>query len=144
MTQYPILNSGGERVLAGLSYTGLAAAFIALQMPGCFSKVIAQSGSFWSDNCWLVGEYAKLDTPIHADFYLDVGTRETQENVRHKEDVLQVVSQINGVRKFRDVLQATGHSVHYQEFDGAHDCAAWGTTLPAALRWALAKSPESV
>lgn len=142
MAEYPFIGSGCERVLAGLSYTGLAAAFIALQAPGSFTKVIAQSGSFWSNDCWLVGEYSRLQATLPTEFYLDVGTRETQENVRHKEDVLQVVSQIEGVGKFRDILRAKGHQVHYQEFDGAHDCAAWTKTLPAALRWALAKLPD--
>jgi enterochelin esterase-like enzyme len=142
--EYPFIGSGSERVLAGLSYTGLAAAFIALQVPGCFTKVIAQSGSFWSNDCWLVGEYSRLQATLPTEFYLDVGTRETQENVRHKEDVLQVVSQIEGVEKFRDILRAKGHEVHYQEFDGAHDCAAWEKTLPVALRWALANSPDRV
>ncbi|MCW5547528.1 MAG: hypothetical protein KIT44_01040 [Opitutaceae bacterium] len=143
-TQYPAIGSSCERVIAGLSYTGLAAAFIALQAPGCFTKVIAQSGSFWSNDCWLAGKYARLHARLPTEFYLDVGTREIQENVRHKEDVLQVVSQIEGVRKFRDILRAKGHRVHYQEFEGAHDCAAWRETLPAALRWALAKSPDRV
>lgn len=144
IAQHPIIGSGCERVIAGLSYTGLAASFIALQAPGRFTKVIAQSGSFWSNDCWLVGEYFRLQAPLPTDFYLDVGKRETQENVRHKEDVLQVVSQIEGVGKFRDMLRAKGHRVHYHEFDGAHDCAAWAQTLPMALRWALAKSPDSI
>lgn len=46
--------------------------------------------------------------PVPTEFYLDVGTQETQENVRHREDVLQVVSQIDGVRRFRDVLLLQG------------------------------------
>lgn len=64
---------------------------------------------------------------------------ELDENVRHREDVLQVVSQIDGVRHFRDVLLLAGNSVRYVEFDGGHDFAKWRQTLPDALRWALAK-----
>jgi enterochelin esterase-like enzyme len=134
---YPMLKHGKERVIAGLSYTGLAAAFTAMRSPDSFTKVIAQSGSFWSDDCWLVGQYENMTGKLPADFYLDVGTREVQENVRHKEDVLQVVSQIDGVRKFRDVLISKKHRVRYREFDGGHDFAAWRETLPDALRWAL-------
>jgi enterochelin esterase family protein len=51
--------------------------------------------------------------------------------------VLQLVSQIEGVRRFRDVLRLRRHSVRYVEFAGGHDPAAWRQTLPEALRWAL-------
>jgi enterochelin esterase family protein len=74
---------------------------------------------------------------VPTDFYLEVGTQELAENVRHREDVLQVVSQLEAVRKFRDVLRLKGHSVKYVEFDGGHDFAAWRRTLPDALRWAM-------
>ena len=50
---------------------------------------------------------------------------------------MQVVSQIEGVRRFRDVLRLRGHSVRYVEFDGGHDFTAWRQTLPEALQWAL-------
>ena len=69
--------------------------------------------------------------------YLDAGSRETAENVQHREDVLQVVSQIEGVRRFRDVLSCQGYSVKYVEFDGGHEFSAWAKTLPEALSWAL-------
>jgi enterochelin esterase-like enzyme len=36
-----------RRVLAGVSYTGLAAAFVAKEHPGSFQRIICQSGSFW-------------------------------------------------------------------------------------------------
>ncbi len=134
---WPVSKGRGDHVLAGLSYTGLAAAFVALKSPGKFGRIIAQSGSFWSDSCWLVGPFANLATPLPTAFYLDVGTRETATNVQHREGVLQVMSQIDGVRKFRDVLIGKGHPVKYLEFDGGHDFAAWKNTLPEALRWAL-------
>jgi enterochelin esterase-like enzyme len=59
--------------------------------------------------------------------------------VQHKEDVVQIVSQVDAVRRFRDALVATGHDVNYHEFDGGHDFTCWRETLPAALRWALAR-----
>lgn len=126
-------NPAPIRVLAGLSYTGLAAAWVAQQTPGSFNRIIAQSGSFWSDDCWLVRHYAGQRTRLPADFYLDVGLRETQVNIRHHPDVLQGISQIAGVKKFRDVLLALGHRVTYVEFDGGHSFAHWRSTLPDAL-----------
>ena len=126
------------RTLVGLSYTGLAAAFVAYEKPGRFTRVIAQSGSFWSRDCWLADQVSRLSTPLPTAFYLEVGTRETAVNVQHKDDVFQPISQIEGVRRFRDALVSTGHAVAYSDFPGAHDTAAWRQTLPAALRWALA------
>lgn len=125
-----------ERVLVGLSYTGLAAAFVALECPGMFGRVIAQSGSFWWNDCALAARFAALGRALPTAFYLDVGDRETAQNVQHA-DVLQVVSQIEGVRRFEEALRRTGHEVVRVDFEGGHDFAAWKRTLPGALRWAL-------
>ena len=126
-----------QRALIGLSYTGLAAAFVALQAPLRFTRVVAQSGSFWSDRCALVERYRSLTGRLPVEFYLDVGRHETRENVKHREDVVQEISQIEGVRRFRDVLLEKGHFPRYEEFDGGHDFVAWKGTLPMALSWAL-------
>lgn len=134
---HPWIGNAKERVIVGLSYTGLAAAWVAMMAPLRFTRVIAQSGSFWWNDCWIVGRFEQLATKPRAEFYLDVGRRETSEHVRHKADVLQVVSQIEGVKRFRDVLRRCGYDPHYVEFDGGHDVAAWRETLPGALRWAL-------
>ena len=134
---YPNAREAQERVIAGLSYTGLAAAYVSMMNPSRFTKVIAQSGSFWSNDFWIIEYFEKLRTKPKAEFYLDVGLQETQENVLHKEDVFQAVSQIEGVKRFRDALLRHGYDPRYVEFEGGHDFAAWSLTLPGALRWAL-------
>lgn len=126
-----------DRTIAGVSYTGLAAAYVVHEYPGVFGKAICQSGSFWWNECWLVREYERLRQALPTSFFLDVGTRETQENVQHKEDVLQVVSQVEGVNRFREALRRTGHGVAFREFEGGHEFAGWKRTLPDALRWAV-------
>ncbi len=136
-SRYIDFNRIKRRVLAGLSYTGLAAAFVAKEYPGAFQKIISQSGSFWWNDCWLVEEFRRLGQKIPAEFYLDVGTQETRENVRHGEDLVQVVSQIEGVRRFRDALLAQGYAVRYAEFNGGHDYASWNRTLVDALKWGV-------
>ena len=132
-----------QRVLIGLSYTGLAAAFVAHEHPGVFQKVISQSGSFWWNDGWLTQQFAKREKRVPTEFYLEVGVRETQRNVRHREDVLQVASQIEGVRGFRDVLLSQGYSVKYVKGDGAHEFSAWARGLPDALKWALPRAGVS-
>jgi enterochelin esterase family protein len=50
-----------RRVVAGLSHTGLAAAFVAKEYPAAFHRIISQSGSFWWNDCWLVEEFLRLE-----------------------------------------------------------------------------------
>jgi enterochelin esterase-like enzyme len=134
-----------RRVLAGLSYTGLAAAFVAKEYPLSFQRIISQSGSFWWNDCWLVEEFRRLGRKFPLEFWLDVGTQEVRENVRHREDIVQVVSQMEGVRRFRDTLLAQGYAVQYKEFDGDHDYASWNRSLVHALKWAVPLSnPDGV
>lgn len=135
--RHPGIAQVRQRVLVGLSYTGLAAAFVAVVRPGVFHSVISQSGSFWWNDGWLTQELRRTRLRLPTDFYLEVGSRERQENIQHRPDVRQVMSQIEGVRQFRDALLEQGHRVNYVEFDGAHEFAAWQRTLPDALRWAL-------
>jgi enterochelin esterase-like enzyme len=138
MQEFPLLERASNRALIGLSYTGLAASWVGLERPLAFQKIVSQSGSYWWNDCWICRQYKwKLGSSLPS-FYLDVGTRETDENVRHKEDLVQVVSQIAGVREFRDALERAGAAVKYHEFDGGHDSVFWRKMLPIALTWTMA------
>ena len=125
-----------RKALIGVSYTGLAAAYIAKEYPETFQRIICQSASLWWNECWLVNEYSHFRTGYDLAFYLDVGAGEKQENVDHG-FVFQRVSQIDAVRRFRDVLREGGIPTYYREFDGGHDYDKWAKTLPDALRWCL-------
>ncbi|HEY5228606.1 MAG TPA: GNAT family N-acetyltransferase [Opitutaceae bacterium] len=135
--RFPALGEAKARVLLGLSYTGLAASWVGLERPGAFQAVVSQSGSYWWNDCWLCRQHRIAPGTTLPSFYLDVGTRETAENVTHKDDLVQVASQISAVREFRDVLKAAGATVNYQEFEGGHDGACWTRMLPVALKWAV-------
>ncbi len=137
--KHPAVTNAKERVIAGLSYTGLAASFAALSNDGLFNKVISQSGSYWSDNCWLSNKVDEMCLSTPLAFFLDVGDKETQQQVWHKEDVIQTISQIDGVERFRDALQRQGYKVRYDTFAGGHSAEAWATSLPNALKWAFPK-----
>jgi Enterochelin esterase and related enzymes len=139
--RHPSLRDVATRTLIGLSYTGLAAAFIARERPGVFPNVISQSGSFWWHEGSLIEAFSGLAAPLPTAFYLSVGNRETQENLHHRPDVVQTLSQLESVRRFRDTLLSLHHSVHYRESDGAHSFDAWRADLPHALRWALPPAP---
>tara|TARA_R110002111_G_scaffold64821_1_gene106460 strand:- start:613 stop:1338 length:726 start_codon:yes stop_codon:yes gene_type:complete len=134
--QEPDIKNCDNRTLVGLSYTGLAATYVALRSPNTFTKIISQSGSYWWNDCWLVEQYARLKTQLPIEFYLDVGNKEIQTEVDHGH-VQQAISQIEGVSRLRDVLFESGHTVNYFEFDGHHDTAKWRETLPGALKWVL-------
>ena len=71
---YIDVNRIQRRVLAGLTYTGLAAAFVAKEYPLSFQRIISQSGSFWWNDCWLAEEFRRLGRKIPVEFWLDVGT----------------------------------------------------------------------
>ncbi len=135
--KHPSLDYTQRRIICGLSYTGLAASFCAISSPHRFTHVISQSGSYWSNDCWLEQRVREQKQVYPFAHYLEVGTKETATGVRHREDLVQEISQIEGVQRFRDTLRATGNRVTYQEFEGSHDYAAWEQTLPNALRWAL-------
>jgi len=126
-----------ERIIAGLSYTGLAASFVAIESEDLFHKVISQSGSYWSNECQISKKLKDYDRKLNLSFYLDVGNQEIEANVKHKEDVIQKVSQISGVESFRDVLISKGIQTEYKVFNGGHSFEAWAQTLPQALIWAL-------
>jgi len=137
LSEYPELKQVKERTIAGLSYTGLAASYVAIKSEGLFQKVISQSGSYWSNDCWLSKQIENTDQPIAAAFYLDVGNQETETKVEHKEDVFQEISQISAIERFRNALASRGINTEYKVFEGGHSFEAWAKTLPTALQWAL-------
>jgi len=108
-----------------------------LRSEGLFTKVISQSGSYWSNDCWLAKELEIGEENIVTSFYLDVGDNEININIQHKEGVNQIVSQIEGVERFRDILIKRGCNVRYEVFSGGHSAEGWASTLPTAIQWAF-------
>jgi len=129
--QYPNVT---DIVLAGLSLSGLAAAYIASRYPNVFRSVICQSGSFW----WERGRFAN-ELPAAArpgqEYWLCVGSLEADVDVSH-EYLFQEWSQIAGCISASAALRAKGYGVSYREYDGGHDFACWREDLALALPWA--------
>ncbi|MEJ0089299.1 MAG: alpha/beta hydrolase-fold protein [Limisphaerales bacterium] len=120
----------GHHLIGGLSLSGLASAWLALQYPGHFRYCLSQSGSFW----WNDQHFTKMaahHAPVKTRFWLSVGDQETEV------DDPPEVSQIEGVKNAREVLKSLAASVHYHEYHGGHDLKYWRAELNQALQWLL-------
>lgn len=121
--------------LCGLSLSGLQALFTTLRFPGIFAGVLAQSPSAWWNEDWLASSLSSFGTSGQR-FWISVGTRELQEDLRHPPTSLhQKTSQLTSVRWLSEAMSGAGHDVNLHEFDGGHDPACWGDELTEALRW---------
>ena len=121
----------GHHLIGGLSLSGLASAWLALQYPGHFPYCLSQSGSFW----WNDQHFTKIASqhkPITNRFWLSVGDQETEA------DESPEVSQLVGVKNAHRVLKTLGATVHYHEYHGGHDLKYWREELEEALSWLLA------
>jgi len=121
-------------VIAGLSLSGLAAAFIASRHPSVFRAAVCQSPSFW----WEGGRFAE-DLPPAAgapEFWLCVGDKEAESGVSHPPSGLrQELTQIEGCDRAAAAFRREGYAVSYRLYDGGHDPECWREDLALALPW---------
>jgi enterochelin esterase family protein len=122
-------------VVAGVSAGGLAAGYAALEHPEYFGNVLSQSGAFSlspegeAEYEWLARQFVPRER-IPVQFYLSAGILEVNSlRERGPEPSLLVAH-----RHLRDVLQAKGYPVHYNEFPGGHDYISWAGSLPTGLQ----------
>ena len=124
-----------EIVIAGLSLSGLAAAYAATRHPAVFRAAVCQSPSFW----WERGRFAEelpAATPAGPEFWICVGSRETEAGVSHPPSGLrQGLTQVAGCVSAAAALRAKGYRVSYREYDGGHDPECWRDDLSLALPW---------
>ncbi|MFF0746377.1 enterochelin esterase [Streptomyces sp. NPDC004111] len=114
-------------VIAGQSAGGLTAAFAAFHRPDRFGRVLSQSGSFWwpddeagfgAGSEWLTRQFAITERrPVR--FRIEVGLQEWMLLPQN--------------RHLRNVLEARGYEVSYEEFNGGHDYACWRGGLATGL-----------
>jgi enterochelin esterase-like enzyme len=122
-------DTGGRNIVAGASRGGLAAAYLALELPELFGAAICQSGSFWwgpdGEPEWLTGQ---VTARPRADvrFYLDVGAGETTTGPNG-------LTQVEVNRRMRDALRERGYDLHYAEYAGSHDYVNWRRTFADGL-----------
>jgi enterochelin esterase family protein len=124
-----------EIVIAGLSLSGLAAAYAATRYPTVFRAAVCQSPSFW----WEQGRFAEelpAATPAGPEFWISVGSRETEAGMSHPPSGLrQELTQVAGCVSAAAAMRTKGYSVSYREYDGVHDPDCWREDLSLALLW---------
>lgn len=129
--QYNVTQEPHRTIVAGASYGGVAASYVALQYPGIFGNVLSQSGSYWwqppnKQGLNYVASLFAQRPQLALRFYLDAGSGEIDLTGNGR-------SILNTTRFLRDVLLAKGNEVHYQEFIGGHDFLSWRGTLADGL-----------
>ncbi|MEO8452431.1 MAG: alpha/beta hydrolase-fold protein [Gemmatimonadota bacterium] len=132
--KYRVTHDPARTVAAGSSGGGQASMCLGQHHPELVGNVLAQSGSFFEEPTRPIGDewvYRHLVTgaKLPLKFYLDVGRFEPAFSV-------------TGVRVMRDVLEAKGYPLTYQEFSGGHDYSWWRGTLADGLI-ALLGRPKS-
>lgn len=124
-SNYKVTNELSKTVISGVSLGALASAYIALKFPNVFGNVLAQSGSFFWDNHWLIDEYESSEK-VQSKFYLNVGILE--DRPYDDEPIMK-----DYIDKLRDVLIAKGYDVFYEGFQSGHDFLSWGEKLATGL-----------
>jgi enterochelin esterase-like enzyme len=133
---YNVTRDPARVAVAGSSFGGLAASYVAYRHPEAFGLVLSQSGSYWwrfprntpdfdgSERMgWLGRRFAERER-LSIRFYLSAGLLERGDP---ELDILGTT------RSFRDTLRAKGYTVQYQELSAGHDPLAWRAGLPDGL-----------
>jgi iron(III)-enterobactin esterase len=127
-------------VIAGLSLSGLAAAYASLLLPGVFCGAVCQSPSFW----WEEERFRSSLPPAttsHSPYWISVGNQEVEVGVSHAPSgMLQTASQIDACQRTCEAMKLQGFNVEYRVFDGGHDCDCWRDDLMLALPWVLRRT----
>lgn len=118
-----------KTVVAGSSYGGLAASWVALRYPRQFANVLSLSGSYWwapkdEEACWLTRQYQQSPRyPVR--FWLQAGRFETSGPDG---------GVFSHTLAFEQALREKGYRVSFHPSSSGHDYAAWCEALVAGMR----------
>lgn len=129
---YHVTSDPARTIVGGLSLSAVAATLLGLRHPDLFGNVLAQSGHFEEKlpedvEHERVANLVAANAAVPVRFHLDAGLLETRPTPDGGPSLL--VSN----RHLRQLLQARGYHVHYQEFNGGHDYICWQETLVDGL-----------
>ncbi len=128
--RYRARPEASARLVAGDSYGGLMATYLAFQRADVFGLAYSQSGyhSFRADR--MLGLLAESPArPVRL--YADVGIYERVVGARWLPDAETDFLAAN--RRLRDVLDRKGYSFHYAEYPEGHTWGNWRAHLVPAL-----------
>ncbi|AOZ91095.1 alpha/beta hydrolase [Paenibacillus crassostreae] len=123
--KYPVRTNPAETVIAGDSLGGSVSLHIALLYPHLFTRVMSLSGAYYEASQEIIAMEQDLSW---LDIYMIVGL---QENEFQTDTGTYDFVQLN--KDTKNLLQARGAQVHYQEKDGKHLWGFWQKELPEAL-----------
>jgi len=142
---YAVSSDPTRSIVGGLSLGGSMASYCGLRHPDVFGNVLSQDGAYWvwegypqvgtldlaTETGWLTRQFA-TSPKLPLRFSLEVGRLEKWFSFDYPLEN----------RRLRDVLQAKGYPVAYEEINGSHDPLNWRSTLADGLI-ALAGPPPS-
>ncbi len=133
--RYRITGKRDETIIAGMSYGGLAATYIAFDCDSVFGKVLSQSGSFWRDTIGDI-QYAKM---YRTDFMINRFIKEEKRDIKIFLDWGLQEDMVYGAnRKFIRILDQLHYDFEFIEFNGWHDWSNSRKTFPVGLMYLLA------
>jgi enterochelin esterase family protein len=124
-------------IVAGISLGGRSSLFAGLRRPDLFGKVIAQSPAVTESEPVVLEALARrapAGPSEQLEIYMDVGLLE----IDRRGDF----SFLPGARRFREILRATGHSVHYAELACGHDDIVVGETVAHGLELLIPREAD--
>lgn len=125
-SRYPVRRDRQERVIAGDSLGGTVSLHIALDYPDLFNRVLSLSGAFLAKTRERIAAERDLSW---LELYMLIGLEETEVGTsRGTFDFL------TANRQTRELLEARGARLLYEEKEGKHLWGFWQKELPNALR----------
>jgi len=125
------LGASGRVFVAGQSLGGLMALTLALDRPGAFAGVLAQSASLWWAPLGDERDGAAVESYMNERFALAGAALPTMRFALRVGTLEWVL--VGQHRALRDTLRAAGHAVDYGEFAGGHEALCWRVGLAEAL-----------
>jgi len=124
---YRLSSKSESTIIGGMSTGGMMAAYCGYRDPEVFGNVLSLSGTFYwypgfdegtappdTETGWLTRQFVTGPRrPVRL--YVAVGRLEAG---------FPINSLVEG-RRFRDVLEAKGYSIHYREYTGGYDVVGW-------------------
>ena len=127
--RYSIRRSAEGRILAGDSLGGTVSLHLALDHPDRFGSVLSLSGAFFTPSQDRIARETDLS---RLRMYMLIGTEETA--VRTERGIFDF---LEANRLTRELLEARGAQLRYEEKPGGHIWGFWQRELPGALRCLL-------